>query len=123
MVQSEWFELCYGLIILFSQPLVHVTVNILLINPKRKNVQTDGRSTRSPCDSRLVWQPREVWQDVGEKRLLRESEYLLNTMDISSTLSFSPYDSKMVIFSFYRRKTNLERLSNMLRKASSKVWM
>lgn len=59
----------------------------------------------------------------GEKRLLRESEYLLNTMDISSTLSFSPYDSKMVIFSFYRRKTNLERLSNMLRKASSKVWM
>lgn len=28
----------------------------------------------------------EVWKDVGKKRLPRESEYLLNTPDISSTL-------------------------------------
>lgn len=63
-------------------PLVHETVNILLVNPETECANHIDVFSVSSYDSRLVWQPSEG-NDV-EKRLLRGSEHLLSTLGISS---------------------------------------
>lgn len=59
------------------------------------------------------WSVSSVKGQMWEKGLLRESESLLSMLSISSLLSFNPYNSETVMLSFYRQKSDSERLSNV----------